>query len=160
MSRGTSLPMPAAVADPAQLVLRIEGRPGHRRVLSGALKDGTPRWRWERVNHPNARAHWRVKRQVALKDSLAVEVALHESGFKPQGWERATVCITLTVTSKVRRDADGFGYTIKATLDALVKASVIVDDNTAVIGTPEVRIELGPAYQYEIRVTEVRDGNE
>lgn len=147
------------------VTLHCEGRPGHLLVASKdkfkrpiVLKNGKLRTRWKLVLGGNGRSHEMEKYRCMQQDIEAVIVAVNKAGFRPQRWERAQITVTLYVTAAQRRDDGNMRGTLKGIEDGLVRAGVIADDNMSVIGTPEVRIEMAPEYGYEIRVTEVRDG--
>jgi hypothetical protein len=129
-------------------------RPGHRKVMSSPLKDGTPRYRWEPALHSNARVHWRVAQEVKRKDHDRIEQAILEAHVPRPRWKRASVTVILYVRTNGRRDDDGSYGTIKGVLDGLVHSGIIADDSRAVIGTPTLVtiVDKARAYSYTVEV--------
>jgi len=82
---------------------------------------------------PNSRCYWAVKHKATAKMRsdgwLAATSAIREQ--KPAGlpWERATVRATFFFRTRRRRDQDNANASLKAYLDSLQDAGVVLNDS-------------------------------
>jgi Holliday junction resolvase RusA-like endonuclease len=83
----------------------------------------------DRELNPNKRLHWsdlyRAKRD-AKDEAMAL---VYQQGKPPQPYEKAHITITWVAKDKRRRDIDNLFSSMKAYLDGLVAAGVLIDDS-------------------------------
>lgn len=88
----------------------------------------------DRALHPNARFQTRngamhKARKVAAYRTHAAQEAAVACGFKPPRWEKAAVQAVFYFKDSRRRDKDGALSSIKAALDGLQDAEIVVNDS-------------------------------
>ncbi len=87
----------------------------------------------------NARIHWReVAKRVQWLRSVALCAAMAEHGSKPP-LGRCHLTVHIAAPTARRRDAANLHPTVKACLDGIVQAGVIVDDSDAHLVGPDLR---------------------
>lgn len=113
MSATKATPKSGSVKTPYSLSIRLEGLPKSPNALLGA--------------------HWSVRAGHAKKWKRAVwRQCWHLRPPKPL----AKAHVTLLRASAGRMDADNARSSLKAIMDGLVEAGIIVDDNPDVVGEP------------------------
>jgi Holliday junction resolvase RusA-like endonuclease len=96
-------------------------------------------------------AHWRQRSKHAKEWQEAVWAYLLKAGGKPPA-PLTRARLSLIRYSSVEPDRDNLRGSFKAVVDGLVKAGVLVDDTSAVIGEPYVHWIKAPPRKGMIQV--------
>ncbi len=96
------------------------------------------------------RKHWAIKVKHNNEWHLQILAELMKQGLPPHPITKAFV--TLTRFSAVEPDYDNLVNSFKCILDSLIKASVLADDSSRVIGHPIYMWEKCPHREGKIRV--------
>lgn len=83
----------------------------------------------DRALSPNSRCHWRVKAKAVKAARLRAMLEAMKAMPAPYRWEAATIQFAFTLRDHRRHDGDNLEASMKAALDGLRDAGVIVDDS-------------------------------
>lgn len=147
--------------------LSIKGRPGHIEKRRVSKKTGNVSIGWVQVIRQSPKHHWSEIARCKKKDEEAVWAAVNSIGAPAKFKTPVTKClikVVIYVTTHRQRDNDNMVVTLKGVLDGLVRAGVIADDNTDVIGVPIIHVVNIPnpraqSYYYEITVYPMETDN-
>lgn len=83
-----------------------------------------------RILHPNARPHWAALARAKAKYRHQAEMVCRSvMGPEPRRWEAATVACAWRFPVRRKRDQDGLTSWLKAGIDGLVSAGLLLDDD-------------------------------
>jgi Holliday junction resolvase RusA-like endonuclease len=92
----------------------------------------------------NDRMHWRPKAKLAATWLHTARIAAHPARVKAR-WTPVpvTITVTLPVADRRRRDPHNYYPTVKVIVDAIVRAGIVPDDNSAWVTTTEPILVVG-----------------